>query len=156
MKRVCQLVLFVAALSLPTVCETRPDQLGYGVLGEGTASCGEWTKVRAEKNSSSAFVSGAWVQGYLTAFNLYGPASNDITKGTDAEGVMAWVDNYCVQHPLDDLSTAADNLVVELSKRAVSISAPNTLGVLQCQATDAVAVQNGTLEKLSERNVCAH
>jgi hypothetical protein len=58
MKRVCQLVLFVAALSLPTVCETRPDQLGYGVLGEGTASCGEWTKSRAE-NSPSTLAFGA-------------------------------------------------------------------------------------------------
>ena|SRR5262245_47880428 len=40
--------------------------------------------------------------------------------------------------------SAARNLVAELTKHEASNSAPNMLGVLHCQATDAVDVHDGT------------
>ena len=61
----------------------------------------------------------AWVQGFISAFNYYGGATApDIASGTDANGVFAWIDNYCAAHPLDTIATATIALVSELSKSA--------------------------------------
>jgi hypothetical protein len=67
-----------------------------------------------------------WVLGFLTAFNFYGNGSGNITNGTDANGVFAWIDTYCAAHPLDQISTATVALVAELSKRG-SIKRPKLL-----------------------------
>jgi hypothetical protein len=37
---------------------------------------------------------------------------------SDLDGQEAWIDNYCAQNPLDNLSGAAQALVAELRKRA--------------------------------------
>lgn len=61
----------------------------------------------------------AWVNGLLSAFNYYGSAAaSDVANGIDANGVFAWIDNYCAAHPLDSIATATIALISELSKRA--------------------------------------
>lgn len=37
-------------------------------------------------------------------------------RDTDAEAVAAWVDNYCREHPLNNIREAAASLVDELAK----------------------------------------
>jgi hypothetical protein len=56
-----------------------------------------------------------WITGWLDRanFNL----DPDILKGEDWLGVMARIDKYCADHPLDKLYTAANALVVELTSR---------------------------------------
>ena len=61
----------------------------------------------------------AWVNGFLSAFNDYGSAAaSDVANCIDANGVFAWIDNYCAAHPLDSTATATIALISELSKRA--------------------------------------
>jgi hypothetical protein len=60
----------------------------------------------------------SWIQGFITAYNFDVPGPSDLTKGTDVDGLQAWMDNYCAQHPLANIADAAIALVDELSKRA--------------------------------------
>ena len=38
----------------------------------------------------------------------------NLAEGTDADGVFAWIDNYCSAHPLETIYSAAEALVVTL------------------------------------------
>jgi hypothetical protein len=58
-----------------------------------------------------------WVAGYLTASNM-DYREPDALVGTDFDGVMAWIDNYCRAKPLVAVIFAADELLKELRSRA--------------------------------------
>jgi hypothetical protein len=117
MRRIVQVVL-LATLLLPATAQAGPNSVGgYTVLGQGNLPCGEWTKRHAEKDARADVLS-VWVTGYLTGINGSAAAGpSDITKGMDLGSLDAWIDDYCAQHPLDSLATAAKELVVELLKR---------------------------------------
>ena len=103
--------LLATLITLPIPCQARPNQEGaYEVLGVGTISCEVWTK--------GNFINVAWIQGYLTAVNVFGDGPSHLAKGTDAEGIMTWIDNYCAQHPGHSLTVAAKALVNELTEKA--------------------------------------
>ena len=79
-------VLFAILIVPPIPCQAKPNQNGaYEVLGVGTISCETWTKDRLDKNNDRNFVSGAWVQGYLTAVNVFGDGPSHLAKEIDAE-----------------------------------------------------------------------
>jgi hypothetical protein len=110
--------LLATLITLPIPCQARPNQEGaYEVLGVGTISCEGWTKDRADKSTDRNFINGAWVQGYLTAVNVFGDGPSHLAKGTDADGIMTWIDNYCARHPGDSLTVAAKALVNELTDK---------------------------------------
>ena len=44
--------------------------------------------------------------------------SDDFLVDPDGPGLLAWIDNYCPQHPLENLFTASDSLIFELITRA--------------------------------------
>lgn len=95
----------------------RPRAAQFRVLGYGAASCGTWLEDRREA-SFAGLAAESWVQGYLTAFNVYGPSpTRDITVNTDHAGAAAWIDNYCRTHPLADIREAADALIAELLRQ---------------------------------------
>jgi hypothetical protein len=113
------LVLLATVLALPGLCQARPNQEGaYEVLGVGTLSCEVWTKERADRSDERHFINSAWVQGYLTAANVFGDGPSHLAQGIDADGIMAWIDRYCAQHPAEALTVAAKALVDELKQRA--------------------------------------
>ena len=85
----------------------------YRVIGEGVNSCGEWTSQRAGKTEFAA----TWVLGFVSAYNRYVPDVSSIAKGTDAQGIWAWVDNYCAANPINDIDDAAGALVTFLKNR---------------------------------------
>lgn len=88
------------------------------IFGEGGgSSCGVW---RQERQTPTPKVGRLvqWVAGYLSGVNTE-RTSSDFLVGTDFDGLMAWVDNYCQSHPLDAVGVAAAKLVIELRSRAV-------------------------------------
>ena len=87
----------------------------YAFLGQGGFSCGRWQQGRRTKEPTS-FTAQAWVLGYLTRANYSGDTS--LTAGTDADGVFAWIDNFCRANPLKDIADAAEYLVAELQVQA--------------------------------------
>jgi hypothetical protein len=115
MKRICELLVVLAMMYWPAVCQARPDQNGqYQVVGVGNHSCGEWTQGR---KTATNYLDEAWVQGFITAVNLVGPGSSNISGGTDPDGILAWIDNYCAKDPIKSLSYAVGELTAELLKR---------------------------------------
>jgi hypothetical protein len=107
--------------------------MGIVVFGQGTVSCGAWTQER-QANSHAGGLAAQWVAGYLSGMNEalnMGPdqakalsatpnalAFSDALEGTDFDGLMAWMDNYCRADPLSKLYNAAYQLLRELRSRA--------------------------------------
>jgi hypothetical protein len=83
----------------------------YHKIGSGTDSCGTWTSARSTR--TGWFQDSQWVLGFLSGFGYMGKRDGyDPLDGLDAEGVWAWVDNYCGTHPLEELSGAAEAFIV--------------------------------------------
>ena len=95
----------------------------YRVIGPGSESCGRWTAEKAAEVQGGAVEvvrhEGAvfWVEGFLTGMAHDHQKVSIALSSTDAEGLEAWIDNYCAIHPLDDVSHAADALVMDLASR---------------------------------------
>ena len=76
---------------------------GYSAAGLGGLSCGSWTVARRDEIASPHQ---QWVLGFLSGLGSAGP--RDPLQGMDAQGVWAWIDNYCQSHPIDRLTKAAE------------------------------------------------
>lgn len=81
-----------------------------------TDSCATWTAQR-RANYHEPHLMG-WVLGFITGLNAYGPNNGNIAPGTNASGLIGWIDNYCSANPLDSVTTAAFKLVDELQARS--------------------------------------
>lgn len=91
------------------------------VLGHGAKSCGSWLQSRNTQSYNEAAQT-SWVMGFVTAFNNYGepqPPSGNISGGTDADGLLSWIDAYCQANPLDTVFRASAALIRELQRRSV-------------------------------------
>jgi hypothetical protein len=107
-----------ALLALSLARPIWPDQApeSYQILGPGVGTCGSWTEVRRAGGAPQQ-VASAWVLGYLTAYNEFVAADGNVAAGADPDRVLAWIDNYCRAHPLDNLALAARSLVDALKAR---------------------------------------
>lgn len=108
------LIIFWPALSYAL-----PDEEGeYTKFGAGNFPCDVLMHAQQggdAQGQSWPIIIVSWVQGFLTAYNLYGSLA--ITRLADPEDSEKWVNNYCLQHPLSTLSGAAQALVAELHKQ---------------------------------------
>ena len=110
-------VILATVMLSATISQAAPDESGkFKNLGEGSASCGQWTQAR-DSGNSGAMVD--WLQGFITAYNRYGPGPADISKGIDVDGFREWLDNYCAQYPLASIAHAAGDFIDELTARGL-------------------------------------
>jgi hypothetical protein len=87
----------------------------YTAGGNGTASCGAWSAHRRQYNpggqvtrdSQAGLQETAWIIGFLSGIGFVGPQGADPLDGVDIDGVLAWVDNYCHGHPIENVAAAA-------------------------------------------------
>jgi hypothetical protein len=78
-------------------------------------SCGSWTAARSARTARSAEF---WVLGVMSGYNWFSPHSRgDVAPGIDAYALLAWIDRYCSEHPLDEISFATFQLIQELERR---------------------------------------
>jgi hypothetical protein len=82
----------------------------------GPEPCSTWTQARQAKTPVRLLME-QWITGWLDRANVSLDLGIDILQGEDWFGVMAWIDNYCVEHPLDKLSDTAGALEQELTNR---------------------------------------
>lgn len=106
MKRKLAFVIMVAVL-LPSVGSLQA-QSGRTIYGVGTDSCGAWT---AARKTANWFDRGQWLLGYVSAVNTWATTP---PRKTDAQAMLAWVDNFCQANPLKDTDDAAAALIFEL------------------------------------------
>ena len=90
----------------------------HTIMGAGVTSCGKWTENHQGGESSGLQdFQNEWVLGFITALNDVRRGS-DLVSGMDSSGLVAWITNYCVTHPLDSVATATNALALELQRRA--------------------------------------
>jgi hypothetical protein len=85
------------------------------LLGEGNASCGEWTRERQKTGLGSELR--AWVRGYVTGANA--DAGTPFLTQTSVDAINIWIDDYCRSKPFEKLAQAVDALVDALHSQAV-------------------------------------
>ena len=107
----------LVAGSLLFVLTARIAAQEQAVLGQGNVSCGSWLENRTGDDVQVAART-AWVLGYVTAFNQYGSKpEGDVSGGKSTEEMMAWIDNYCRQHPAGNVYRASAALVDQFRQR---------------------------------------
>lgn len=100
--RIRLLALVCLALAAPAVAE-----------GRAARSCRKWAEERslaegkADMNKIPVLISKAWFLGYLRG-------RGELAGGFDDESIFLWLDNYCRDHPADDLAGAGLALQREL------------------------------------------
>jgi hypothetical protein len=96
---------------------SQPMGLGFGMMHGG---CGEYA--RAPENSIADVAFGSWILGYLSGLNVAKAAMTnysvtvDVTGGRPNASSLLWVRNWCLAHPLAEVSEAMSPLLEELLK----------------------------------------
>jgi len=80
---------------------------------QGKSSCGEWVKNRSV-GKWPALTMETWISGFITAYNIYVSDVHSIIGNTDKESVHLWMDKYCQENPLSNLSYGMELLTIEL------------------------------------------
>ena len=80
----------------------------YAVIGLGLNSCDSWASARLTPQATLAFAEGQWVLAFLSGVGFMGgDTGNNPLNGIDAQGVWAWIDDYCRVHPSEKIAQAA-------------------------------------------------
>ena len=106
-------VSFFIAITL-LVCSATEIHAQAMIFGIGNQSCGAWTQARAANQWGGL---AGWVGGYFTGLSEHAGPRNDVTRGIDMPGLLAWIDNYCQAHPLNSVFEASSSLAAELLRR---------------------------------------
>jgi hypothetical protein len=101
---------------------TAPAEGPANLSEMASTGCGTWTQERRQYGAQPS-IDGEWVLGFVSGVNwsrASTPASRGSTLGAgiDGESWIAFVDNYCISHPLDTVAAAAIHLIQELERRA--------------------------------------
>lgn len=110
---VAAVVFLCAAISISAQTAV-PPKVSFPVYGAGTQSCGAWLVNPHGDLRRSHMLS--WVLGWVSASTYFTEAVGAHMRHTDANAVEAWVDKYCRENPLKDVSYASGELVAELLK----------------------------------------
>ena len=88
-----------------------PASQGYTIFGAGTLSCDKWIEERSQ-NSGLSFGMETWILGFLTGAGWQGANPQDV----DNSALYVWVDNFCRENPLKNITSASAALTIELEK----------------------------------------
>ena len=88
----------------------------YGIYGSGNVRCNQWLRSRDLKDST-AYRDAEWVAGYITAYNRWVFKGRSVHPERDEESMMAMIDRFCTENPMDTVSGAAESMILELLRR---------------------------------------
>jgi hypothetical protein len=98
------------------VARAEDQAAGVHILTPGkNPSCGDYTTERAFPTRGQQFQ--FWALGFLSGVNMAGNADTEFLAGFSGEALLAWLDNYCREHPLDQFPVAVTALYRELVTR---------------------------------------
>jgi hypothetical protein len=115
------MVLGAALMAGGYAAEAAEGRSQFMVLGAGFSSCESWTNDRGVDGANSRYKE-QWVLGYITAMNNWvlpadRGAARDLAEGTGAEGLLAWMDEYCAANPQTNVGNAVALLGSEFQDR---------------------------------------
>jgi hypothetical protein len=88
-----------------------------GIYAKRTESCGPYMKDRKSQNAAKVLNHAVWIFGYVTAYNRQTPDTVDIRGGTEIDGILLWLDNWCKENPSKDMSDAMEAFTNEMHPR---------------------------------------
>ena len=83
----------------------------YVALGFGSEACQTFLQARS---NGLDLPYRHWLTGYLTAVNKLTKATVDIQGTTEIDGLLWWLDQYCIKYRHHSFSRAVESLVTEL------------------------------------------
>jgi hypothetical protein len=86
-----------AAVALSLMVGVSAPAAAYTAIGMGNMACGEWTSARRHPDSDQAVADGEWILGFIAGAAYEN--GKDPLSGINADGVWAWIDNYCAANP---------------------------------------------------------
>ena len=107
--RTLQIAGFCALAAWPAAARAAE----YTTLAYGGITCESWASVRASKPSDAA-VYEAWILGFISAYNAFVFKGPNVAAGSDFDALRGMVDDFCKEHPKDDLDSAAQALIKTL------------------------------------------
>ncbi len=107
----------VAALLLAVFLIGGTAWAQYTAFGVVRESCVRWTQVKnvappaGQQSTTARLQFESWLGGYMTAYSFWvEKGSGAVSDGTHV-GAIAWIDNYCQEHPLERVAEAAKQLI---------------------------------------------
>ncbi len=94
---------------------TEADSFGIGAI-----SCGQYPTEREKRIRDFDFALVTWVQGFGTAFNFARSREGQTPIDLDRHSVLPYIDKYCRDNPLKDVTEATVALVGDLAPRLPS------------------------------------
>jgi hypothetical protein len=106
MRKIVLLTVLTVGLTTATA------EADHTLAGPGTLSCETWTADMRSSLPRRAVTQElkmdiAWVLGFLSGIGFKNENGDDPLNGTDAGDVFSWIDIYCRDHPIEDISSAA-------------------------------------------------
>ena len=84
------------------------------VITFGIPDCGQWVNSKNETRK-------AWLLGYMSGLSvmheLNDSKDDPLKKINSAQQIFLWMDNYCQNNPLKDVSDGGGALFIELMKK---------------------------------------
>jgi len=114
-------MIFAAALLMPIGCLAKDTHNLYrNIYPAGYESCSDFVAANNECNEGVCMrfaIFRAWLQGYLTSYNLMEPDTYDIAGGkgrdTTDKSLEIWLDKYSVQNSPKSFAEAVEALTIE-------------------------------------------
>ena len=109
------MIVTLAAILLQTSSTMPTSTLIFGI---GSSTCREWTQ---RKKTHDRVTDKQWLAGFLTGVEFINTgfgAKPLILDSDDPEILIGFVDDYCLEHPLNAISDGAQFLWLELFKRS--------------------------------------
>jgi hypothetical protein len=88
----------------------------YVVRGAGTKSCEKW--IAEENKELLRNFNTSWLLGFISATAKSLRNDKFTPESMNNSTLIEWVDNYCKDHPLDNIATASAALAIEFQNRA--------------------------------------
>jgi hypothetical protein len=111
-----KLITILLILFLLAPIESFGQKQTIMVWGCGHVSCAKFTEQTKKYPTEAVDEYGSWLYGYITGRNYEGSNISDYAGGIERTALMAWLSNYCKDHPLDSFFHATNELILELEK----------------------------------------
>lgn len=83
---------------------------------QGQRSCGTFIEARNSRSDQGGYA-GAWIGGYITAYNAITPNTYSILGASDYNSVILWMENWCKANPLSSVTSGMEELTIALYPR---------------------------------------
>jgi hypothetical protein len=141
------LVCLLLALPGVSLLQAADTDGNYAVKGAGIATCAAFNDAR-EAGGREYYMFAGWMEGFLTAGNLYEEETFDIAPWQNTEVLAAALDSLCKRNPQQKFHLAAAGLMREFFPARLR---QQSLPVVVGGEEDGVVVYQEVLDRVASR-----